>query len=779
MAKSHYQWQYPAEVDAALVKQIQQADELPAAVAAILVQRGCQSVEEADAFLHPDDPSTIEKPAALHDMDKAVARIEQAVEAGDKITVYGDYDADGITSTSVMYETLLTLGANVDYYIPDRFRDGYGPNPAVYQRLIDDGTKLIVTVDNGVAGLEALTLAHERGVDVVVTDHHQFADQLPPAAAIVHPRYPGIDYPGGDLSGVGVAFKVAWALLEEFPEELLDLVAIGEIADVVSVAGENRTLISLGLHRMRQKQRLGLHALAQLAGVDEDNVTTEDIGFQIAPRLNALGRVANANDGVRLLTTLDPAEAESLAKQVDNDNQQRRQLVDQITTQATQQAQSAANRQRHTLLICGHGWHQGVLGIVASRLVEATGKPTIVASTDDGQLYKGSGRSAEGFNLFEALDGHRDLMTAFGGHSQACGLSFQQTALAKLQGAFEAAAADQHLADKGPAKLMISGQLLPEEINLLLAKQVRRLDPFGPGNETPVFEIKQPQITSVSTMGKDNKHLRVNIAGQGGRQTIVAFNQGKLAPVLTAAPAGSVNFAVTLNINQWKGKQSVQLMLKDLQLTAAEVVDSRTNQLTPAMFSEESNYLIYGERLRQNVVGHANGKVLSPAEARQMDFAGQSVTIVDCPPSIGELAADMMSTRQPAKLRLLLWSSQQGRQSQAVPDRHHFAALYRLLKNHRQITWPAGMKQLAAELTIAPSTVKFMIQVFYDGGFVTIKDGLLSLNPSPDKVALSSLPTYQRRLARLQAEKLLLGSDQRRLTAWVYEQLKNTWIKGV
>jgi single-stranded-DNA-specific exonuclease len=778
MAKSHYQWQYPDAVDPALVKQIQQADELPAAVANILVQRGCQSVEEAEAFLHPDDLTTIVKPDALHDMDKAVTRIEQAVETGEKITVYGDYDADGITSTSLMYETLLTLGANADYYIPDRFQDGYGPNPTVYQRLIDDGTKLIVTVDNGVAGLEALTLAHERGVDVVVTDHHQFADQLPPAAAIVHPQYPGVDYPGGDLSGVGVAFKVAWALLEEFPEELLDLVAIGEIADVVSVAGENRTLISLGLQKMQQKQRLGLHALAQLSGVDEDNVTTEDIGFQIAPRLNALGRVANANDGVRLLTTLNPAEAQSLAEKVDHDNQQRRQLVDQITTQATQQAQSEANCQRQTLLICGHGWHQGVLGIVASRLVEATGKPTIVASTDGGQLYKGSGRSSAGFNLFQALDGHRDLMTAFGGHSQACGLSFQQDAGDKLQSALEEAAANQHLADKGPAKLMISGQLSPEEINLLLAKQIRRLDPFGPGNETPVFEIKQPQITSVSTMGKEGNHLRVNIAGNSGRQTIVAFNQGQLAPVLTAAPAGSVNFAVTLNINQWKGKQSVQLMLKDLQFTAAEVVDSRTSYLTPAMFSEESNYIIYGEQLRENVAGNVNGKVLSPEEARQTDFAGQNVTIVDCPPSLGELAADMMSSQQPAKLRLLLWPQQSHGRAE-VPDRQHFAALYRLLKNHRQITWPAGIKQLAAELTIAPATLKFMIQVFYDGGFVTIKDGLLSFNPSPDKVALSSLPTYQRRLARLQAEKLLLKSDQRRLTNWVYEQLTNTWIKGV
>lgn len=778
MANSHYQWQQPPQPAADLVNQIAQATELPATVAAILVQRGCQSVEDADEFLHPEDRAKIVDPAELHEMDKAVARIEEAVENGEKITIYGDYDADGITSTSLMYEALLTIGANVSYYIPDRFKDGYGPNPAVYQRLIDEGTKLFVTVDNGVAGLAALQLAHERGVDVVVTDHHNFADQLPPATAIVHPQYPGSHYPGGDLSGVGVAFKVAWALLEEFPEEMLDLVAIGEIADVVSVAGENRTLINLGLQRMKLKQRTGLHALAAVAGVDEENITTEDIGFQIAPRLNALGRVANANDGVKLLTSLDPAQAQELAAEVDQDNQQRRQLVDQITAAATQQANSAANQRRQTLLICGQNWHQGVLGIVASRLVEATGKPTIVASTDDGQLYKGSGRSTAGFDLFKALDSHRDLMTAFGGHTQACGLSFQQDQAAALATALEDAAITQQLAEKGPEKLTIDGLLKPDQINLLLAKQVERLAPFGPDNETPVFEIKQPQITSVSTMGKDNNHLRVNLAGQQGRQTVVAFNQGKLANKLSAAPAGSVNFAVTLSINRWKGKERVQLMLKDLEFTAAEVVDSRTRRLTPPMFAEKSNYVIYGERLRANVAGHANGNVLGPTEAREMDFTGKDVTIVDCPPSLSELASDMLSSGAPARLRLLFWSGHP-LMSEGLPNRQQFANLYRLLRNHRQIAWPAGLQQLSAELAMMPETLKFMIQVFYDGGFVTIKDGLLTINSSPDKVALTSLPTYQRRQARIQAEKLLLTSDQQRLISWVYEQLRDTWIKGV
>lgn len=250
-------------------------------------------------------------------MKKAVERIQTAVESGDLITVYGDYDADGITSTAVMYEALLTVGANANYYVPNRFSDGYGPNTDAFNRLIDAGTQLIVTVDNGVSGNTAIAAANERNIDVVVTDHHELPQELPAAYAIVHPRYPGTDYPFGDLSGVGVAFKVAWALLDELPVELLDLVAIGEVADLVSVTGENRILISAGLQQLRTGSRAGLHELTKAAGLNETELNETNIGFGIAPRLNALGRMGDANPGVELLTTLDDEVAIDLAKQVE------------------------------------------------------------------------------------------------------------------------------------------------------------------------------------------------------------------------------------------------------------------------------------------------------------------------------------------------------------------------------------------------------------------------------------------------------------------------------
>ena len=390
-----FQWQLADSIDQATQDQLAKELKLSPITAKILVNRGYQTAEAIDQFLHPQIKNCYD-PFLMHDMQRAVERIQSAIEQGQKITVYGDYDADGITSTSLMYETLLTVGADVDYYVPNRFTDGYGPNVQAFNRLIDNGTQLIVTVDNGVSGNEAIAAAQQRNVDVVVTDHHELPQELPTAYAIVHPRFPGSKYPFGDLSGVGVAFKVAWALLEEFPTELLDLVAIGEVADLVSVTDENRILITYGIQQLRTGMRPGIHELVKLAGINEQTINETNIGFGIAPRLNALGRMGDANPGVELLTTLDDEAAVDLAKMVDTKNQDRQKLVSDISDEALQQAQTAENQERNVLVLSGHDWHQGVLGIVASRVVEQLGKPTIVMNIDDETgLAKGSGRSID------------------------------------------------------------------------------------------------------------------------------------------------------------------------------------------------------------------------------------------------------------------------------------------------------------------------------------------------------------------------------------------------
>lgn len=769
---AHYRWQLATKADDQLVESIAQSTELPTILAQILVERGCKSVADAEKFLH-HQMSDILPPDHLHDMKKTVARLEEALANDEQITVYGDYDADGITSTSLMYEMLLTVGAKVNYYVPNRFRDGYGPNVDAYQRLIDAGTQLIVTVDNGVSGKDAIALAKKQGVDVIITDHHDLPEELPNAYAIVHPHYPGAEYDGGDLSGVGVAFKVAWQLLEEFPTELLDLVAIGEIADVVNVSGENRALISAGIQQLRTGTRAGIHELVKLAGVNESQLSDEDIAFQLAPRLNALGRIADANDGVQLLTTPEPEKADALAKHVDEINQQRRQLVKGVTKAALAQAHSSQNLRRQTLLLRGKDWHQGVLGIAAARVVEETGKPTIVASINSGEtLVKASGRAPAGFNLFSALNKHRDLMVSFGGHPAACGLSFAPDQADDLAAVLEQAATDQKLDENDKQPLLIAGRLTPQAINLTLAEQLKRLAPFGPGNSQPVFELAPAQVVLARTMGKGNEHLRLTVADSEQRVNVVAFNQAKLLPAIQQAGADHVKLAVTLGINEWKGQRRCELMLKDILITPSPIVDERTRQLTPQMFTMESDYLIYGERLRKNVAGHINGRLLTPEQARQTDFADRKLTIVDCPPSLRELAADLKSSAMPSSLRLLLWSGHPAA-VEGLPSRQSFAQLFYLLQKQEKLLWPAAQTDLAKTLRLSGHLVKFMVSVFLDAGFVTIEDGFLRLVTKPARTDLTQQPHYRQRVAQIDAENLLLGSSTMTLLHWVEKHLTN------
>lgn len=768
MIGGHYKWVKQQAADSSSITALVDQLQLLEPVANLLNQRGINTVEEAQAFLQPS-AKTIHDPHLLHDMDKAVARIEKAIENGEQITVYGDYDADGITSTALMYEALQSVGAKVNYYIPDRFKDGYGPNSDAYQKIIAGGTSLIVTVDNGVSGKAVIDPIVEQGIDVVVTDHHEMPSELPNATAIVHPRYPGSNYPFPDLSGVGVAFKVAWALLDEFPEEMLDLVAIGEIADVVSVTDENRALISFGIQELRQGMRPGLHALIEASNAHENSLTSTDIAFTIAPRLNALGRVSNAAQGVALLTTLDEQEAKQLASAVEAANDQRRELVNEIMEAATPIVQQLEVQKSPTLIIFGHNWHQGVLGIIASRIVEQTGKPTIVASINDGEhIAKGSGRSVAGFDLFHALDGHRDLMATFGGHPAACGLSFAEDQLASLQQALNDEAGLQHFTGREKQPLPINGTLRPDQINEALYQQLMMVAPFGPGNEEPVFELTTDHVTDVRTMGQQHDHLKFKL---GGVQ-VVAFNQGHLAPLLQAQSNGPIKIVVTISINEWRGQRSIQLMMKDLELAGPVVIDQRTNKLSTDLFEDAGYYIAYDHRLLANIKPHLPaGKALSADQAVKTDLTGSQVTLVDCPPSLTSLeelfGAD---DGAPDVIRLLLFQPHSIYLA-GMPSRQDFANLYRFLYNQQKLNLNRVFNQMVQYLSINAEKLKYMIQVFSDAGFVTINDGILNLVKQHDKVDLKQTDHYLKMAAQYRAEKILLFSDSTDLAKWLFNSL--------
>lgn len=406
-----YNWQLPKKTEMP-IEFLQQCEKLNLnkTLARLLWQRGIQSEEALAEFLQPQI-ERLHDPFQLFEMEKVVERIQGAVLNGERIMVYGDYDADGITSTTIMTEALELLGADVSFYLPNRFKDGYGPNLAVYKEMIASGIQLIITVDNGVSGHEAIDYANEQGVDVIVTDHHELSKTLPNAFGIIHPRHPKGNYPFGELAGVGVAFKVACALLEEVPAEFLDLVAIGTVADMVSLTDENRILVTYGLKALQQTERLGLQALLKISGVDETKLDEQSIGFALAPRLNAIGRLADPNKAVTLLKTFDQSEAESLAKELDSINKERKSLVETITKEAL----ALIEPEDDIHIVAKQGWHEGVLGIVAGRILKETGKPALVLTIKEDGIAKGSGRSTDSLNMFEMLDSLRDLFTSFGG----------------------------------------------------------------------------------------------------------------------------------------------------------------------------------------------------------------------------------------------------------------------------------------------------------------------------------------------------------------------------
>ncbi|OTA43948.1 single-stranded-DNA-specific exonuclease RecJ [Limosilactobacillus reuteri] len=772
MIDAKFKWELADNAPSLTVDNLEKELGISRILATLLAQQGIDSTEQAKKFFEPS-MEEIHDPTLLHDMDKAVERIEQAVEKQEQITIYGDYDADGITSTSLMYETLLSIGANVNYYVPNRFTDGYGPNMDAYQRLIDNGTQLFITVDNGVSGKNVINKVMAAGVDVVITDHHELPADLPNAVAIVHPRYPGSNYPFPDLSGVGVAFKVAWALTGEFPVEELDLVAIGEIADVVNVTDENHALISYGIQQLRQGMRPGLAALMKLADIKANNLTDQDIGFGIAPRLNALGRIADANDGVKLLTSLDENESQKLAKEVDQANKERQNLVAEIMKEAEKQANSSANQQKRTLLIVGKGWHQGVLGIVASRIMNETGKPTIIASTDQNNptLIKGSGRSVDSFNLFNALEAHCELFTTFGGHPAACGLSFDQKNIVPLQIALEEEAGKQKFDPMVKQPLPIAMKLAPADVTQQLYNDIQRVAPFGPGNMEPVFELNNVKVVDVKTMGQEHQHLKFSIVSDKKNLTVVAFGQGNLATLLSA-PTGQINLAVKVSLNEWRGKKTVQLMLEDLQINGTVIIDERTNKLTPQLFSSSDYYIVREPRLRENIAPHvAPGYTLSIEEAIKTDFAGQQVTLVDCPSSEEMLKQIFAEDEgEPATIRLLLYQRKSAYLA-GLPTRNDFAQLYRFIYKQKEIKWPMQAKAVSNHLKINMDRLNLMIQVFSEAGFVTIKDDVLKFNEPTNKTDLTQTKRYQKQLAQYKVEQQLLFNDAATVAKWLLEYL--------
>ena len=564
-----------------------------ALAALALYARGLDTPEKAAAFLAADR-GQLQDPMEIQDMDRAAGRVAQALERGERIAVYGDYDVDGITSTCLLTDFLRREGGEVLPYIPDRLEEGYGLNREALDTLCQEGVRLVVTVDCGITAVEEADYARELGMDLVITDHHECKAQLPRAMAVVDPHRSDCPYPFKCLAGVGVALKLVLALggpdrQRELLERYADLAAIGTVADVMNLTGENRTIVRLGLEVLRHTARPGLKALLRQAGMEERPLTSVAIGYTLAPRLNASGRMGRANLAAELLLTADPARGEELAVELCQLNRERQAIEAEIYDQCIPLVQALPQNRRYALVLAGEQWHQGVVGIVASRLADRYSCPTFMICLQDGK-GKGSCRSFAGFNLFAALEHCTDLLESFGGHALAAGF----TILEENIPAFAQAMNDYVCACTGGKEMVAALDIDAEveDLDLLTLEEVEGLDllePCGAGNPKPVFSLSGCMVTALSEVG-GGRHLKLKLSAGGRSLDAIFFST-------TAAEAGvavgeRVDAAFTPQVNEYRGWRSVQLQLCDLR---------------PALTRAQAERALY-EKFRR-------GESLTPAEA--------------------------------------------------------------------------------------------------------------------------------------------------------------------
>ncbi|MEK3882720.1 single-stranded-DNA-specific exonuclease RecJ [Paenibacillus sp. PL2-23] len=542
---------------------------LPPLVARLLVQRGYGDEASARNFLY-GDASLLHDPYLLSGMTAAVQRIREAADRGEKIRIYGDYDADGVSSTSLLIHVFRGMGLSFDYYIPHRALEGYGLNKAAIALAQSEGVKLIVTVDTGISAYEEIAYASELGIDVVVTDHHEPPERLPEAVAIVNPKQEHCPYPFKGLAGVGVAFKLATALLDRPPLEYADIVSLGTIADLMPLLDENRILVRYGLEKLRKEAGTGFRALAEASGIELEGIVSTSIAFGMGPRINAAGRLDHAKKAVALLTTNDYDEAILSAIQLDTLNKERQRIVDAIVKEAEEQWQQKLHRAEQggvkppsVIVLGSEGWNVGVIGIVASKLLERHYRPVVILGIDsETGMCKGSARSIEGYDLHAALTECEELLDHYGGHQAAAGMTLHRKQLEQLELRLSKLAEDWLEDEDWIPKSQVDIVCGLEDATLETISQLALLEPFGVANPSPRMMLSGVEVADRRAIGKESKHLKLSLGS--GRRLLDGIGFG-MGDKLAAMPAGCrIECIGELSINEWNNQRKPQLQLHDL-----------------------------------------------------------------------------------------------------------------------------------------------------------------------------------------------------------------------
>ncbi len=541
-------------------------------VSHLLVQRGISSVEEAERFFHPS-LKDLHDPFLMPGMDKAVSRLNRAMGAKERIMVYGDYDVDGTTAVALVYKYLLNFYSNIEYYIPTRYDEGYGVSLRSIDYAAEQGVKLVIILDCGIKAIEEINYARSKGIDFIICDHHMPDDELPDAAAILNPKLEGSTYPCPHLSGCGVGYKFmqAFAISNGIPgaelECMLDLVAVSIAADIVPMVDENRIMAYHGLRRLNSNPNLGLRAIIRICGLSGREITISDVIFKIGPRINASGRMQSGKEAVDLLVARDVAEALEKGKAIDQYNQDRKELDKRITEEANAiiDARGSEESEKKSIVIYNKDWHRGIIGIVASRLTELYHKPAVVLTLTNG-LATGSSRSVQGFDIYKAIDATRDILENFGGHTYAVGLSLKEDKIDQFTRRFEEYVAANIQPSQLKPTLDIDAVITFAQITGEFVATLRRFNPFGPGNQKPVFCSKGVMDFGTSKLvGRNLEHIKLELVDDTSGKVFngIAFNRAEHFEYIHARRPFDICYTIEDNKHQGAGG-GIQLLIKEI-----------------------------------------------------------------------------------------------------------------------------------------------------------------------------------------------------------------------
>lgn len=652
-----------------------------------------------------------------------------------KIVVFGDYDVDGVSSTALMCETLSKLGAKYDWYIPNRFTEGYGPNRNAFNKLYDEGTTLLITVDTGIAAVDTVAYANELGLDVIITDHHEVGPEIPNAFAVINPKQKDCLYPFSDLAGVGVVMKVAHALLGEVPKDGLDLVSLGTISDLVPLIDENRYFAKRGLRVLSRLDRPGLQALCELSGLSDPPFTAENVGFGFGPRLNAAGRMSSADPACQILLTTDQEEAYHLAERIEQLNVERQRTVEEITKEAV--AMSEKLTEQDAIVVANENWNSGVTGIVASRLVENYQRPSIVIALDSEGVGKGSARSIEGFDLYESLSTVRELFTHFGGHPMAAGLTIDHTNIdllrAHLNEAVKQTMTDEDFIKTSPVEL----ELKMNDVTTSLIKEIEQLAPFGVKNPKPSVLIRNAAIAQKKAIGSDQTHVKMLLESDGATLDCIGFRKSYIND--TVSDDSLISVIGELENNEWRGNVKPQLIIRDAEVRETQVFDMRGKPIqTIERFDHETSYIVFQDAMKQTLInlGIAEHQLIDGTSER----VSESVTtfvLIDLPKELASLENVFRHYGKQMDTLYVLLQDETKAYFTSLPTREQFKWLFAYIKQEGTLDAQRTIEQIVRHKGWSVDTVRFMFVVFEELQFITKREGRVELNDTPSKKSLN------------------------------------------